>query len=105
VRGLVQLGMEGNAVRNKRGTIGPLMFAVVGLLILLPILYGLSTGPVMWLSCKGYLSNDSVTYFYSPLDFLCEHCEPLSRLILWYEDLFMCPPQPDGPHNQAVAGA
>ena len=47
MRGLVQLGMEGNAVRSKRGTIGTLMFAVVGmlmLLILLSILYGLSTG-------------------------------------------------------------
>jgi biotin transporter BioY len=44
-------------MRSKRGTISPLIFVVVGLLILLPILYGLSTGPVMWLSCKGYLSK------------------------------------------------
>jgi hypothetical protein len=56
--------------------------------ILLPLGYVLSTGPVVALAKKGYVSPDFTHVIYWPLQFLYDHWEPAkaffdSYLHLW----------------------
>src|SRR6476646_1709359 len=76
---------------EKRG--GPGAIALIGaILILLPTLYLLASGPVLWLAWKDYLPRAPVMVLYFPLHYLGEHCEPLGQLIFGYERLFAPPP-------------
>jgi hypothetical protein len=52
------------ARRKSRGR-GAVIAGMV--LILLPVLYILSTGPVLWLWSNSYLSNEAIKTAYTPL--------------------------------------
>jgi hypothetical protein len=82
-------GMEEK--REKRGGAGAITL-VGAILVLLPILYFLSAGPIIWLAWKDCLPLRPVMFFYSPLHDLGQHCEPFGRLIFGYESLFVPPP-------------
>jgi hypothetical protein len=73
---------------NKSGFAGPVTIAVVGLLVLFPILYILSAGPMIGLMSRGYISEPATIAVYSPIDFVCGRCTPLNEGMCWYVDLF-----------------
>jgi len=73
---------------NKPGTAGPLLFATVFLLVVLPLLYVLSCGPAAWLVTRGYASAETADVIYAPLNCACENCEPFGLAVYWYQDKF-----------------
>ena len=73
---------------NKSGFAGPVNVAAVGVLVLLPLLYILSAGPVIGLVSRGYISEGATMAVYYPLAFVCESCTPVGEGMCWYVDLF-----------------
>ena len=73
---------------NKSGFAVPVTVAVIGVLVLLPLLYILSAGPVIGLMSRGYVSESATMAVYSPLNFVCESCTPVDEGMRWYVDLF-----------------
>ena len=73
---------------NKSGFVGPVTFAVVGMLLLVPLLYILSAGPMIGLMSRGYISEGATMAVYAPIAFVCESCTPLNDGMGWYVDLF-----------------
>ena len=68
-----------------------LIFAVFGLLIVLPILYILSIGPLIWLADRNYVSRETaqrIVVIYEPLQWPSSRCQPLKDFIGWYQSLF-----------------
>jgi hypothetical protein len=78
-----------NAMRGKGGASRALVFGAIGLLVLLPFLYVLSTGPAVWLYSHGFLSGKALDFFYAPLVWACDHCDPLFEFVGWHENFFM----------------
>ena len=77
-------------MRSKGGASGPLLFAVIGLLVLLPILYVLSAGPTHWLWTRGYISGEEGSFLWvyaSPMRWACQW-EPVLQFIQWYQAFF-----------------
>jgi hypothetical protein len=60
---------------------------LVLLLLCLPVLYVLSTGPVLGLHWRGYLPAE-VLAIYAPLQWAAKSCEPLYEFLTWYKNLF-----------------
>lgn len=73
---------------NKDGFAGPVTIAVVGMLVLVPLLYILSAGPAIKLMSRGYISESALMSVYFPLEYVSENCAPLGEGIGWYLDLF-----------------
>lgn len=73
---------------HKSGFAGPVTVAAVGVLVLLPLFYILSTGPVIGLVARGYVSESAMIAVYSPISFVCDRCTPLDDGMRWYVDLF-----------------
>ena len=76
-------------MNSKPGFTGPVTIAVISLLVLLPLFYILSAGPVIGLMSRGYVSERATMTVYSPLNFVCESCTPLGDGMSWYVDLFL----------------
>jgi len=55
--------------------------------LLLPILYVLSVGPVFWLHKHGYLGYSALA-IYGPLSYLYDSCQPVRYAIDWYASLW-----------------
>jgi hypothetical protein len=70
--------------REKRG--GGCAALVVAVLVLLPLLYVLSTGPVICLIHHEYIPN---VQLYRPLQWAGNHCEPFDKTLRWYVSLFV----------------
>jgi len=71
---------EDGSVKDERSGLGPM---VVLLLVIGPLLYLLSTGPVLWLESRGYGSEwtDSVLrVIYSPIRLLIENSEAVEKV-------------------------
>jgi len=69
----------------------PLVIAASIVLPLLPILYVLSIGPVVWLNYHNHLSPEFVSafaWFHYPITWLTNHCEPFGHFMLWYVELW-----------------
>lgn len=66
--------------------------AVIGcgvlMLVLLPMLYVLSYGPVGVLATNGYISGSAFEVVYQPLMWACGYCTPLWNFLVWYDSLF-----------------
>lgn len=73
---------------NKRGGSGAMVFAVIFMVILLPVLYVLSCGPAAWLESKGYVSHRAVEGFYSPVWSLCHKSTTFLHFVVWWQDCF-----------------
>jgi len=61
-------------------------------LVIVPSLYVLSTGPVLGLFARGYLSVETmnaVDRIYWPLDFVCDNMAPLARALDSYRQLWL----------------
>jgi len=72
--------------REKRGGSGCAITGAV--LILFPVLYVLSAGPVAWLA-NGNPSLRWVDMIYFPLGLLAKHCEPFRDSFEWYVRLWV----------------
>lgn len=73
---------------NKSGFAGPVTVAAACLLVLVPLLYILSAGPVIGLMYRGYISQSTTMTVYSPLAFVSDKFTPLKEGMNWYVDLF-----------------
>ena len=71
---------------EKRGGWGYVIMGVV-LILLLSVLYVLSSGPAVGLHWRGYLPAKVLT-IYAPLQWASEVCEPLYDFLTWYKNLF-----------------
>jgi hypothetical protein len=61
---------------------------VVAAVLLLPVAYVLSTGPVCWLIQRNYLPNHA-DFVYWPLNALANFCPPIGRVLHWYISLWL----------------
>jgi len=63
----------------------PVIVIAVGALLLLPVLYLVSSGPVEWLMANGYVSYDNpyVEAFYYPGERSMQLCPPLNDFVRW----------------------
>jgi len=62
---------------------------IAGAVVLLPILYVFSIGPVGWLANHDYIEPNSavgsmIQMVYAPLEIAASYCPPLRRFIEWY---------------------
>jgi hypothetical protein len=64
----------------------PLMMICLIVILLLPLAYLLSAGPVEWLMARDYIAYDNayVDAFYYPGERLMEICPPLDRFVRQY---------------------
>lgn len=53
-------------------------------IVLLLVVYVLSTGPALILNFKGYLPTQGIEIFYAPLDALSRTCPPIEQFMRWY---------------------
>jgi len=79
-------GMEDDG--KKRGGSGAMTFAVVALLIALPVLYVLSVGPYIWFhKCCGITCSASTfESYYWPIIW-ARQWEPVQWWFNWYQNL------------------
>ena len=75
---------------DKRGGSGCLIGVV--LVLLLSVLYVLSSGPALGLHWRGYLPTGFLR-IYAPLQWATEVCEPFASFLTWYKNLFR--PEPE----------
>jgi hypothetical protein len=63
---------------------------ILTVMVLLPVLYLISSGPIEWLMARGYVSysNPLVKAFYFPGEFLMKVCPPLNDFVRWYLSLW-----------------
>ncbi len=61
-----------------------MMFA----LVLLPLLYVLSVGPVVMMVDRGGMDREFWTWFYAPLEWLHSHVEFVRPFLEWYIELW-----------------
>jgi len=57
--------------------------------VLLPIAYVLSIGPVAWLAQRGYVPHRVYGSIYGPLYVIASYCEPIQDALLWYLHLWI----------------
>ena len=72
--------------------------ALLLLVIIAPVLYVASVGPVAWFNYRGIIAAEfypAIETFYSPLDWVAARCPPADVGIQWYISLFRVPqPEP-----------
>ena len=61
------------------------------MIVLLPALYVLSSGPAGWLWSRGYLKSEPWNVVYAPLDWAYEHSTAVQQFADWYMRLWMPP--------------
>ena len=73
-------------MERKPVSVSPILVGVLLLLVLLPVLYILSVGPMIWLADHDYISKDGNAY--APLQWACDGCEPFNKAVNWYMRFF-----------------
>ena len=65
-------------------------FAIVAIILMLPLLYAASIGPAFWLWTHNFLtvSADQFNGFYAPLRSVCGYLTPLDYLLDWWARCF-----------------
>ena len=64
--------------------------AVILLLLAAPLLYLLSTGPVVWLAENGFVTDTGwMGMIYAPIGYLMDHSTWFEALMDWYLGLFV----------------
>ena len=75
--------------RQQETRAQPLAVSIIVVLLMLPVVYVLSTGPAVWLISRGYLDDDAARWFYTPLEWLAERSEMIQGWFQWYVSLFV----------------
>ena len=78
------MGMDSK--RENRS--GCLASTIIGLM-LLPVLYVLSIGPVAWLVGNDLMSKWWLDVPYSPLEVIADSWPPFARFLIWYAELWL----------------
>jgi hypothetical protein len=65
----------------------PLAALVAAAILLSPVAYVLSVGPVVWLHDHGLIS-EAVAVIYAPLQYLHDHSKQAAGALDWYIDLW-----------------
>jgi hypothetical protein len=73
--------------RRPRSTLA-VWFAIV--LVLLPVVYALALGPLVWLNDRGYLGAAAgvLGFLYAPLDWLHQSSPTAKAFLDWYVSLW-----------------
>ncbi len=93
---------------GKRAAGGAAIVAVVVVVfVLLPLVYLLAIGPIVWLHDRGYVSVEPgslVARVYYPAEIAVEHCPPFARAIDSYRSLWerTAPPVQVAPYAAPV---
>ena len=66
----------------------PVILAVV---LLLPVVYLLSTGPAFWLEVRGYAADEHVSTIYRPVLWIIDRSETCDAALDWYLSLWVAP--------------
>lgn len=82
--------MSKDEKKSRGGGSGAAIAAIlIGLLLVSPILYFLSIGPVIWyVNTMGGPPPEWAVTVYFPLEWLNENCEPVRPAMDWYIDLW-----------------
>ena len=83
---------------TKRGGGAVVVMALVAVLVVLPILYVLSIGPVVWLAQSGFISPSlgyPLEFVYSPLKWVADNVPIIGPAINGYVELWR--PAPSAP--------
>jgi hypothetical protein len=71
--------------KRERSSVAVIM---VVLLVVVPLLYLLSTGPVIWLESRGYMSKEAgiaLGYIYAPIRYIIQNSDSCMKLFkLWF---------------------
>lgn len=83
--------MSKDEKKSRSGGSGVATAAIlIGLLIVLPMLYFLSIGPVVWYCLTHNISTGGfVDTYYYPWEWLYDHCKPLQPFMDWYMEPWM----------------
>ncbi len=80
----------------KRGSGGGAAVAAIALVaFVLPLIYLLAIGPLVWLSNRGYVSVEPGSFVgrvYYPAEMLAQRCPPFMRAVQLYVNLWESPP-------------
>jgi hypothetical protein len=66
----------------------PTLAIVLVMLVLLPVLYVLSVGPMVALTERGLVSEGVFGTIYLPLIWLVDNCQPAEVFLNWYASFF-----------------
>ena len=83
-------GMDDKPIKRAAGG-AAIVAAVVVVFILLPLVYLLAIGPIVWLHDRGYVSAEPgsvVARMYYPADIAAANCRPFARAIETYVSLW-----------------
>jgi hypothetical protein len=58
-------------------------------LLLLPVFYVLSSGPVVWLENNSYIPDGVVERIYAPVLFVSRHFSAIREWLRWYWNMFL----------------
>ena len=86
-------------MRQSNGSVTVLV-ATVLFVILAPILYVASIGPVVWLGERGLINTDedsAAAIVYSPLIYAAESSPRVEAALTWYASIFESPQPPQQP--------
>ena len=75
-----------NEKQDERGRGGCVAFAIVAIILMLPLLYAASVGPAFWLFTHDLLpfSADQFNGFYGPLNSVRAYLTPLDHVLDWW---------------------
>jgi hypothetical protein len=79
---------DGGPTKIERSLSTIAAWAILAVMLLLPLLYVLSAGPAEWLLMHGYLSDGVFGWFYFPLSYLSERVGPLEAFLDFYLELW-----------------
>ncbi len=90
--------MEASTLKEPNGSVVALALVALAL-VLLPIFYAASVGPVIWLADRGLIAAEpgsAVNAVYWPLTSAANHSVTAQSVLEWYLGLFHTPPEPPG---------
>jgi len=88
--------MDDKPVKRSAGGAATVAVIVVVLLIL-PMVYLLAIGPIVWLHRRGHLDvgpNSLVVRIYAPAEWAAQACPPFEQAMGWYVSLWEPPVPP-----------
>jgi hypothetical protein len=75
---------------TTKASASPLIAAAAILLLIgVPLLYLLSTGPAVWLVEHGYIDRNALEHIYAPIGFCMEQSKWFQAAMAWYLSFFV----------------
>ncbi|WP_254509107.1 hypothetical protein [Anatilimnocola floriformis] len=84
--------------REQPGSTRTWRVAIVLVLIVLPVVYLLGTGPIYWLQSNEYISVTTFRWYMRPLDEITAYSRWAHLALWWYWTLWGAPPPPGVNH-------